>query len=600
VAVDGTVTRPSYTQGDQEVTLTATIQRSTVTEVKLFTVFLPHLPMSDAEAVEIEKGLLEIGYNDNNHADSVTTNVMLKTTGQHGTTIAWSSNLPAYVTPDGKVTRPEYFQGNLKVTVTATITKGSASTTKTFVLTLIKLPKPSINYPILETIVVDVVSGNGTNGVLVQMEMKRTTDANGVMKDHVTFTKEKAVEMIGKMKGMASKTARIMLSDSHDKVSEVTVTVQKEAVKVLFDAGIDLEIFTKNGSIFVSKESYSNVNEDLYFRIVPVKDDKNRDAIENRAKQDQTIREIGKSNTDTVKIVGRPMEIETNMQNHRVTLTFPVGSTLPTDPTARKEILDNLVIFIEHSDGTKKVLQGKVVDYKDGNLGITFDVNKFSTFTMLYVKGAKDYFSKEEITHKPYIKGYADGNFNPNAPITRAQMAAMLARNLGVTYSGNGVPSFVDTPKSYWAFIEIELVKQAGMMTGSVNGTFQPQATITRAQMATIAYRWVQKECQADASAYPFCEKVLTKESVSFKDISDKHWANEAVAVMASTGIMEGYEDNTFHPNEKLTRAQAVKVLNRLFKREPLNGATTQTFKDVPVTHWAYKEIEEAATEHIH
>jgi hypothetical protein len=600
VAADGTVNRPSYTQGDQQVNLTAAIHRGSVTEVKLFTLFLPHLPMTDAEAVEIEKGLLEIGYNDNNNADSVTTNVMLKTTGTNGTTIAWSSNQPVHVTTDGKVTRPEYSNGHLKVTVTATITKGSSSTTKTFVLTLLKLPKPPVNEPVSETIVVDVVSGDGPNRFLVQTEIKRTTDANGVIKDHVTFTKEKALAMIERMKDLASKTARIMLPDSLDKVSEVTVTVPKEAVKALLDAGIDLEVFTENGSIFISKESYANVNEDLYFRIVPVKDDKESDAIKNRAKQDQMVREIGKNNTDSITILGRSMEIETNMQNHRVTLTFPVGSSLPTDPTARKEILDNLVIFIEHSDGTKEVLQGKVVDYKEGNLGIEFDVNKFSTFTMLYVKGAKDYFSKEEITHKPYIKGYADGNFNPNAPITRAQMAAMLARNLGVAYSGNEVPSFVDTPKSHWAFIEIELVNQTGIMTGSVNGTFQPQATITRAQMATIAYRWVQKECQADASAYPFCEKVLTKESVSFKDISDKHWANEAIAVMAATGMMEGYENNTFRPNEKLTRAQAVKVLNRLFKREPLNGATTQTFKDVLVTHWAYKEIEEAATEHIH
>ncbi|MDQ0157312.1 hypothetical protein J2S07_003641 [Robertmurraya andreesenii] len=67
---------------------------------------------------------------------------------------------------------------------------------------------------------------------------------------------------------------------------------------------------------------------------------------------------------------------------------------------------------------------------------------------------------------------------------------------------------------------------------------------------------------------------------------------------MKATEIMVGYEDGNFHPEEKLTRAQAVKVLNRLFKRGPLTEVTTPTFKDVPTTHWAYEEIEEAGREH--
>ena len=61
---------------------------------------------------------------------------------------------------------------------------------------------------------------------------------------------------------------------------------------------------------------------------------------------------------------------------------------------------------------------------------------------------------------------------------------------------------------------------------------------------------------------------------------------------------MEGYEDASFHPEENLTRAQAVKVLNRLFNRGPLYGSLASTFKDVTPSHWAYREIEEAGRTH--
>ncbi|OJH20706.1 hypothetical protein BLX88_00480 [Bacillus obstructivus] len=77
-----------------------------------------------------------------------------------------------------------------------------------------------------------------------------------------------------------------------------------------------------------------------------------------------------------------------------------------------------------------------------------------------------------------------------------------------------------------------------------------------------------------------------------------KHWATEANNFMKATNFMVGYNDNTFRPEEKLTGAEAVKVLNRLFQRGPLSGVNKPTFKDVPTTNWAFEEIEEAAREH--
>lgn len=253
------------------------------------------------------------------------------------------------------------------------------------------------------------------------------------------------------------------------------------------------------------------------------------------------------------------------------------NDSLPQDTASRQEMLNNLGIYIEHSDGTKELVQGKLVKMKDGQEGIQFTVHKFSTFTLVYLDGWKD---------DPYIQGH-NGNFYPDAFVTRAQMAAMLARNTADEQeSGAAQAAYTDVNNDYWAYNEIVKVQRTGIMTGAVANTFDPEASITRAQMAAIAQRWLK---QQDASA-------ASTGSANYKDVQAGYWAAEAIAFVKSSGIMVGYEDNTFRPDQKLTRAEAVKVLNRLFNRTTLTEPAGAAFKDVPATHWAFKEIEAAAT----
>ena len=157
-------------------------------------------------------------------------------------------------------------------------------------------------------------------------------------------------------------------------------------------------------------------------------------------------------NTD-VRVLGRPVEIDTNMQSREVTLTLPLGNSLPTDAAARQQILDNLAVYIEHSDGTKELVQGTLVKLANGSEGIEFTVTKFSTFTLVVVDGLK----ASQSTHHPYIQGFGT-DFRPEAFVTRAQMAAMLARNLSgetatATVAGT---AFADVAATHWATNEIQ------------------------------------------------------------------------------------------------------------------------------------------------
>ncbi|OPH62099.1 hypothetical protein BC351_02345 [Paenibacillus ferrarius] len=428
-----------------------------------------------------------------------------------------------------------------------------------------------------EEIVVDVRAGEGD--VISKTPITRTTEPNGMVKDEVILTSERAKEAVDQLKNKTDKTARIVIPDEKDKVSQIDVKLPVNAIGTLVAGQANFEIYTNNVRIVIPRESLDNFNKDLYFRLVPIKQDSERKLVEERAKKEEQIREIAKG--QEIKLLGRPMTIDTNMQSRPVALVLPLKDSLPQNEAERQAILDNLVIFVEHSDGTKELIRGELVAYKQGEKGIRFSINKFSTFSMVYMKGIG--------THKPYINGFIDGTFGPEKTVTRAQMAAMLARNLETAYKGNGTSSFKDIDVLHWAFQDMEIVNQDGLMQGYTDERFGPEEGITRAEMAVIVDRWMAK--QGKASGSPDHDTIYT-------DLTDKHWAYQAIMHVRGYSIMEGYQGNAFAPNQKLTRAEAVKILNRLFNRGPLYGVKSPSFTDVASSDWAFYEIEEAAKAH--
>ncbi|QPR67065.1 S-layer homology domain-containing protein [Lysinibacillus macroides] len=439
---------------------------------------------------------------------------------------------------------------------------------------------PSAN---VEEIVVDVESGDGD--LVSKTTIKRTKNVDNTMKDEVTLTAASATETIRKLKEQGNDKARIIIPDQQDQVNQVQVSVPKNVVTLLQNGAVHLEIVTDNVRIEVPKTSLEMFHDDLYFRLVPIKGQDEQLEIKEQANKESIVQQLAGS--AVVELLGRPMTIETNMQSRPVTLTLP----LPTDIT--QEQLDHLAIYIEHSDGTKEVVRGTVVEFQKGIAGLQFEVNKFSTFSILYLP-EKDEVKEpttDAVTHLPYIQGYPDGTFRPEAPVTRAQMASMFARHI----TNNDIPeasaTFTDTVK-HDAKDAIEFVTETELFKGITATSFQPNGSITRAQMATVAARWIEQQCE-DRPDADFCQP--TSQSVEFKDVSDNHWARKAIDTVNTVGIMTGIKADTFNPEGFLTRAQAVKILNRLFERQVLTEVQTPLFPDVPRQHWAFYEIQEAA-----
>lgn len=383
--------------------------------------------------------------------------------------------------------------------------------------------------------------------------------------DTLTFTLEQAIRAVNELKAAGSNIARIVVPDKNDEVAGTRLTIPAASGKQFADNEITLDLFTVNAEVKVPGSSMAGFGTDIYFNLVPLKTPQQSAEAEARAKaQVQSV-----SSGAAVTLVSRPVTIETNLQSRPVTLVLPLNN-----PSLTAEQLKALAVFIEHSDGTKELVKGEIVPYgQTGKSGIQFSISKFSTFTVVLAQDPA-------VQVKAYITGYADGTFKPGHSITRAEVASIIARTFSQSAVTAGV-AYTDVTASHWAAEAIGQVTRSGMMKGYTDGSFKPNQTITRAEMATLLSRLITGG---------------EGQSAGFSDIAG-HWAQAAIERMSQAGMITGYQDGTFRPDQTLTRAEAVTIINRALGIAPLTSAA-QKWADVPASYWAFGSIQAASVDH--
>ena len=190
--------------------------------------------------------------------------------------------------------------------------------------------------------------------------------------------------------------------------------------------------------------------------------------------------------------------------------------------------------------------------------------------------------------HYAYIVGYEDGTVRPEGDITRAEVATIFFRLL-TDESRNEYWSqtndYIDVAEGDWYNNAVSTLSNAGILNGYEDGSFQPNGNITRAEFATIAAR--------------FFEATYEGEDL-FPDIED-HWARDYINQAAHAGIVNGYPNGTFQPQENITRAEAMTIVNRTLDRHPDADhflADMITWPDNPETAWYYEQVQEATNSH--
>ena len=192
--------------------------------------------------------------------------------------------------------------------------------------------------------------------------------------------------------------------------------------------------------------------------------------------------------------------------------------------------------------------------------------------------------------HLAFLSGYANGTFEPDRNMTRAEVTTMFARLLTEKMAADQTYSntFSDVAKIHWAANYIGYMQQFGIITGYADGSFRPDASVTRAEFAAIASRFER----------------LTEGTKSFSDVPSSHWAAKYINFAATRGWVNGYADGTFRPNNSITRAEVAAVTCRLLERNADQSyirshlSELRAFTDVSESHWAYWYTMEAANGH--
>ncbi|MCT1542132.1 S-layer homology domain-containing protein, partial [Lysinibacillus capsici] len=412
------------------------------------------------------------------------------------------------------------------------------------------------------------------------------TVEQGIVRYHANVLLEPVQVQVQQMSNQEERTIRLVYPAETATV-EAILHLPRTAGLYLNKQQTNLFMQTALAHLMMPSTAFNGITEDIFFRIMPVKAQQ-QEMIQANVRQNEHIQQA-MPNRATLSLLGTPVTIETNLQNRPITITLPISAALTAEQMA------SLVVYIEHSDATTEVKRGRIVEFEPGVKGFQFEVDHFSTFSLVYASEVQEEEKEEVETNRlvPYIQGYPDGTFKPNASVTRAQMATMLARFLTNGKIPTAEVTFEDTEKNT-SKDAIEFVKQAGLFNGTTQTKFDPNGTITRAQMAGVIARWVDTVCAQDDTK-TYCQ--TAKPGKVFSDVAASHWAASSIERVSALGIMTGNSATTFNPNGALTRAQAVKVLNQLFERPTVENITESTFRDVPASHWAIGVIEAAATE---
>ena len=285
---------------------------------------------------------------------------------------------------------------------------------------------------------------------------------------------------------------------------------------------------------------------------------------------------VSSINSVNVKVTdkdGKTVSVSKSTGTDKVTLTLPTGKTLE----------DGNWYTVTVTDRNGKVKADYTVILKDReNNEVTGETDKDGVVILPTTE------------HKAYIVGYEDGTFQPDGDMTRAEAAAIFARMIseekGEKISGNH--SFTDVSENAWYADYIGYLAKYDIIKGYEDGTFKPDAPVTRAEFTAMTVRYYDL----------FHDVKYPANTTKYPDVSGSYWAVKDISYATNAKWLNGYADGSFKPDTNITRAEVVTVVNRMTGRtadkEYINDnlSVLNKFTDLKNNaHWAYYDILSAA-----
>ena len=206
-----------------------------------------------------------------------------------------------------------------------------------------------------------------------------------------------------------------------------------------------------------------------------------------------------------------------------------------------------------------------------------------------YVEGVEYIYSHKDLT---YIIGYPDESVRPDASMTRAEAATVFCRLYDGEYPeferrmSNG--TFEDVKTGDWFYKEVETLYNIGIVDGTDEHKFAPDAPVSRAEFAVMAARFANLDYEGGNI---------------FDDVPNGHWAYSYINAAANAGWVKGYPDGSFRPDEPISRAEVVRLVNGMVNRSVTLDKLKELgvecpYNDLVENHWGYCDLMEATVPH--
>ena len=206
-----------------------------------------------------------------------------------------------------------------------------------------------------------------------------------------------------------------------------------------------------------------------------------------------------------------------------------------------------------------------------------------------YTENIEYIYSHKDLT---YIIGYPDESVRPDASMTRAEAATVFYRLYDGEYPeferrmSNG--TFEDVKTDCWFYKEVETLYNIGIIDGMDEHTFAPDAPVTRAEFAVMATKFANLDYEGGNI---------------FEDVPAGHWAYSYINAAANAGWVKGYPDGSFRPDEPISRAEVVTLVNGMINRSVTLGKLKELsvkcpYNDLVEKHWSYCDLMEATVPH--
>ena len=294
-----------------------------------------------------------------------------------------------------------------------------------------------------------------------------------------------------------------------------------------------------------------------------------------------TKRERGNSGRTVVNIDGKTVWEKGKMVSHSVDTT----NDKYTDGYKDNAFTVTETGWVQQPDGSYKWMVTRVCKYC--GYEETVEETKRDDITAVLLPALQ----ANTDDHYSYLIGYADGTVRPNGKITRAEVATIFFRLLDDDTRAkywSSENNFSDVSADKWYNNAVSTLSRMGVIGGYADGTFRPDAPISRAEFAKIAVSFTQNNGSA---VYNY-----------FTDVKTTDWFAPYVTAAKDAGLIEGYSDGSFKPESKITRAEACAIVNRTLGRKPSKAhmkiSDRIDWPDVQTTDWFYEAIMEATNSH--